>query len=79
LDKIAKEIEEGLKEVKNSNYQVILDRFQAIEHALNIAEKDDIVLIAGKGPETKQVYQDRIIYHNDEEVVSKILTGKGDK
>jgi UDP-N-acetylmuramoyl-L-alanyl-D-glutamate--2,6-diaminopimelate ligase len=79
LEKIAKEIEEGLKEVKNSNYRVILDRFQAIEYALNIAEKDDIVLIAGKGPETKQVYKDRIIYHNDEEVVSKILTGKGDK
>jgi len=79
LEKIAKEIEEGLKEVKNSNYRVILDRFQAIKHALNIAEKNDIVLIAGKGPETKQVYQDRIIYHNDEEVVSKILTGEGDR
>ena len=79
LEKIAREIEEGLKEVKNSNYQVILDRFQAIKHALNIAEKNDIVLIAGKGPETQQVYQDRIIYHNDEEAVSKILMEKGDK
>ncbi len=79
LEKIAREIEKGLKEVKNSNYQVILDRYQAIEHALNMAEKNDIVLIAGKGPETEQVYQDRVIYHNDEEVISKILTGKGDK
>lgn len=79
LEKISKEIEKGLKEVKNSSYRVILDRFQAIEHALHIAEKNDIVLIAGKGPENQQVYQDRIIYHNDEEVVCKILTKKGDK
>lgn len=79
LETISKEIEKGLKEVKNSSYRVILDRFLAIEHALNIAEKNDIVLIAGKGPENQQVYQDRIIYHNDEEVVCKILTKKGDK
>ncbi len=78
LEKIAREIEKGLKAVKNSNYQVILDRFQAIEHALNIAKKNDIVLIAGKGPEREQVYHNRIIYHNDEEVVSEILTGKGE-
>ncbi|HKK83824.1 MAG TPA: UDP-N-acetylmuramoyl-L-alanyl-D-glutamate--2,6-diaminopimelate ligase [Atribacterota bacterium] len=79
LETISKEIEKGLKEVKNSSYRVILDRFLAIEYALNIAEKNDIVLIAGKGPENQQVYQDRIIYHNDEEVVCKILTKKGDK
>ncbi len=79
LEIISGEIEKGLKEVKNSSYRVILDRFQAIKHALNIAEKNDIVLIAGKGPENQQVYQDRIIYHNDEEVVHQILTRKGNK
>ena len=33
------------------NYVVEVDRFKAIEMALGKAEKDDIVLIAGKGHE----------------------------
>jgi len=79
LEKISKEIETGLKDIPNSNYQIIPDRYQAIKYALNIAKKDDIVLIAGKGPETKQIYKDRIIYHNDEEVVRQIFAKKGDE
>ncbi len=75
--KISREIEKGLKEVNNCNYRVILDRVQAIEYALDIAEKDDIVLIAGKGPENKQVYHNRTIYHNDEEAVRQIIMKKG--
>ncbi|MFW6148444.1 MAG: UDP-N-acetylmuramoyl-L-alanyl-D-glutamate--2,6-diaminopimelate ligase [Atribacterota bacterium] len=75
--KISEEIEKGLQEVKNCNYRVILDRVQAIKYALDIAEVNDIVLIAGKGPENEQVYHDRTIYHNDEEVVHQIITKKG--
>ncbi len=77
LETIAGEIEKGFLEVKNSNYQIILDRFQAIKHALDVAEKNDIVLIAGKGPEDQQVYHDKTIYHNDEMVVRNILKNKG--
>lgn len=76
---IAREIEKGLQKAGHGHYHVILDRVQAIEYALGIARKDDIVLIAGKGPESKQVYQDRVIYHNDEKVVHHILTEKGSK
>lgn len=72
--KISVEIEKGIKEMKNCTYKIILDRVQAIKHALEIAEKDDIVLIAGKGPETQQVYHDRAVYHNDEEVVRQIIS-----
>ncbi|MBN2395687.1 MAG: UDP-N-acetylmuramoyl-L-alanyl-D-glutamate--2,6-diaminopimelate ligase, partial [Candidatus Atribacteria bacterium] len=70
---ISLEIENGIKEMKNCKYWIILDRVQAIQQALSIAKKEDIVLIAGKGPETEQVYQDHTIYHNDEEVVRKII------
>ena len=70
---ISKEIEKGFLEVKNTDYTVILDRVEAIKHALKIAKKGDIVLIAGKGPESEQVYHDQVIYHNDEEVVHQIL------
>lgn len=75
--KISREIETGLKEVNHCTYRVILDRVQAIKHAIEIAKKNDIVLIAGKGPENQQVYQNRIIYHNDEEVVRQIIMKKG--
>jgi len=43
-------------EIKNTAtiYEVIRDRKKAIHHAVQIAEKDDIILIAGKGHETYQ-------------------------
>ncbi|WP_164215375.1 UDP-N-acetylmuramoyl-L-alanyl-D-glutamate--2,6-diaminopimelate ligase [Virgibacillus sp. YIM 98842] len=43
-------------EIKSTekNYEVIVDRKKAIHHAVQIAEKDDIILIAGKGHETYQ-------------------------
>jgi len=74
---ISREIEKGLKQVENCNYRIIIDRVKAIKHAIEIAEKDDIVLIAGKGPEKQQVYHNQTIYHNDEEIVHKIVTEKG--
>jgi UDP-N-acetylmuramoyl-L-alanyl-D-glutamate--2,6-diaminopimelate ligase len=36
------------------NYVVIEDRRKAIQYALDIAEKDDIIILAGKGHETYQ-------------------------
>ena len=74
---ISREIEKGLKEVSNCNYKIIIDRVKAIKNAIDIAEKDDIVLIAGKGPEKQQVYHNQTIYHNDEEIVHKIIIEKG--
>ncbi len=71
--KIAQEIEAGVKKT-NKDYIIIADREKAIKHALKKAKEGDIVLIAGKGPENEQVYHNRIIHHNDEEVVKKILT-----
>ena len=72
---IAREIEKGVKKT-SKDYIIILDRVEAIKYALDIAQQDDIVLIAGKGPENEQVYQHKIIHHNDEEVVRTILGGK---
>ena len=73
---ISKEIERGFLEVENKHYRIILDRVEAIKFALKIARENDIVLIAGKGPEKEQVYHNHVIYHNDEEVVHQILTEK---
>lgn len=43
----------GLSEETN-NYEVIINRKQAINAAINMAKEDDVILIAGKGHETYQ-------------------------
>jgi len=55
------------------NYEVIENRIDAIHHAMDIAEKDDIIVLAGKGHET---YQEicGVKHHLDErEVVAAYL------
>jgi UDP-N-acetylmuramoyl-L-alanyl-D-glutamate--2,6-diaminopimelate ligase len=54
-------------------YEVIHDRYQAIQHAIDLARPGDLVMIAGKGHETTQTLKDRTIHFNDFEVADKIL------
>ncbi len=58
---------------KANNYKVILDRFQAIQEALSMARKGNIVVIAGKGHECSQLFANKTIPFNDSEAVRKIL------
>ena len=64
---IIRDILEGMKK---DNHTVICDRRSAIKHAMQIAEKDDIVILAGKGHETYQEI-DHIKHDFDERVVIK--------
>lgn len=66
-------INDILKGVCNDNYTVIENRKQAIEHALNIAEPGDIILLAGKGHETYQILNTGKIHFDEREVVSEFL------
>jgi UDP-N-acetylmuramoyl-L-alanyl-D-glutamate--2,6-diaminopimelate ligase len=50
-----------------SRYEVIVDRRQAIERAVDIAKPGDVVLIAGKGHETYQQFADHQIHFSDRE------------
>lgn len=52
------------------NYIIEPDRERAIQKALEYAEKEDIVLIAGKGHEKVQVYSHKTIPFDDREVVN---------
>ncbi len=57
------------------NYEVIENRVKAIHHAMDIAQKNDIIVLAGKGHET---YQEicGVKHHLDErEVVAEYLNG----
>ena len=69
---IIKDIVAGLSET-TKNYEVIENRIEAIHHAMDIAQKDDIIVLAGKGHET---YQEicGVKHHLDErEVVAAYL------
>ncbi len=59
------------------NYVVIENRIEAIHHAMDIAEKDDIIVLAGKGHETYQEIN-KVKHHLDErEVVADYLQERG--
>ena len=56
------------------NYDVVVDRKEAIFHALKIAEKGDIIVLAGKGHEDYQVLAGMEHIHFDErEIVAEGL------
>jgi UDP-N-acetylmuramoyl-L-alanyl-D-glutamate--2,6-diaminopimelate ligase len=48
-------------------------RAKAIEHAINLMQEDDILLIAGKGHEKDQIIKDKIYPFDDVEVASSAI------
>jgi UDP-N-acetylmuramoyl-L-alanyl-D-glutamate--2,6-diaminopimelate ligase len=52
---------------------VELDRRVAIRRALDEARPGDVVLIAGKGHETYQIFKDRTIGFDDRQIAREIL------
>ncbi|MCT4508541.1 MAG: UDP-N-acetylmuramoyl-L-alanyl-D-glutamate--2,6-diaminopimelate ligase [Tepidibacter sp.] len=62
-----------LKGVDALSYKVILDRKEAINHAIEKAKEGDVVIIAGKGHEDYQVIGKEKIHFDDKEVVKEIL------
>ncbi|MBE6149431.1 MAG: UDP-N-acetylmuramoyl-L-alanyl-D-glutamate--2,6-diaminopimelate ligase [Firmicutes bacterium] len=66
-----------LTKVKDyNNYEIILDRSEAIKKAIEMATKDDIVLIIGKGSENYQILKDKTIEFNDIEEAKKHINNK---
>lgn len=51
---IVHEIEEGMKRT-DGEYTLITDRREAIGYALDMAQKGDVIILAGKGQETYQI------------------------
>ncbi len=72
---IIEAIERGFAKEGARTYEVEPDRRKAIVRALATANKGDIVLIAGKGHESYQIFQDRTIPFSDVEVVEETLRG----
>ncbi|QGT99131.1 UDP-N-acetylmuramoyl-dipeptide--2,6-diaminopimelate ligase [Candidatus Syntrophocurvum alkaliphilum] len=72
---IIEDILPGLNEVANSRYAVIVDRKEAIRHAINLGKKGDIIIIAGKGHETYQEIKDKVIDFDDKKIAENFLKG----
>jgi len=70
---IISDITKGIRHRRN-NYVVERDRLKAIDMALKEAGSGDIVLVAGKGHETYQIFKDTILPFDDREVVRRILS-----
>jgi UDP-N-acetylmuramoyl-L-alanyl-D-glutamate--2,6-diaminopimelate ligase len=64
-------LEEIASGFTKENYEVIEDRREAIYRALEIASKDDIILIAGKGHEKMQYLETKSIPFDDVEVAKE--------
>jgi UDP-N-acetylmuramoyl-L-alanyl-D-glutamate--2,6-diaminopimelate ligase len=71
---IAEAVAEGVR-AAGSSPRVILDRRQAIGHALESADSSSLVLVAGKGHEDLQTIGDEQIPFFDQQVILELARG----
>lgn len=71
-EKIVNQIEEGIKKT-NGKYVCIVDRIEAMKHAVSIAKKNDIVVLAGKGHETYQIIGHEKFPFDEKEIIKEII------
>lgn len=61
---------------ERKNFEVVLNRAEAIGRALSLAAKGDTVLIAGKGHENYQIFKDSTISFDEKAIVRDFLYAK---
>ena len=72
-EQIIKDMEEGLSVSAKRKYIKIVDRREAIKTAISLANKEDIILIAGKGHEKYQEIKGVKNHFDDKEVVMEMF------
>ncbi len=72
---IIAQILEGAPQARN--LEPVVDRREAIAHALALARPGDVVVVAGKGHETFQEFGSRTLPFDDAQVVREILLAMG--
>ncbi|MEI8128613.1 MAG: UDP-N-acetylmuramoyl-L-alanyl-D-glutamate--2,6-diaminopimelate ligase [bacterium] len=65
----------GLKSINTQKVFVEPDRTKAIELLKTICDKNDVVVLAGKGHETYQILKDKTIHFDDREEAKKVFLG----
>ncbi|MDI6839751.1 MAG: UDP-N-acetylmuramoyl-L-alanyl-D-glutamate--2,6-diaminopimelate ligase [bacterium] len=68
---IARDIEKG---ITGGNYEIILDRREAIRKGIERASPEDLILLVGKGHEDYQIYGELKIPWDDRKVAMEILS-----
>lgn len=71
---ILDDVEVGMKKT-NCEYIKLVDRREAICHAVEYGQKGDLIIIAGKGHEDYQIFADKTIHFDDVEEVKKAFGG----
>jgi UDP-N-acetylmuramoyl-L-alanyl-D-glutamate--2,6-diaminopimelate ligase len=71
---ILKDIAAGMK--GHARTFAVVDREEAIAAAIQQARDGDVILIAGKGHETEQVFADRTVEFDDVKIASKHLKNR---
>jgi len=66
-------VHHGESKVSGKNFFKVLDRKKAIDKAINMAYKDDIVIIAGKGAEECMVVGHEKIPWSDKKIAKEVL------
>ncbi|MGR6982055.1 UDP-N-acetylmuramoyl-L-alanyl-D-glutamate--2,6-diaminopimelate ligase [Testudinibacter sp. P27/CKL/0425] len=68
---ILQDIQAGLKQPQNAS--IIHGRELALQYAIQQAQADDVVLIAGKGHEDYQIIGDIKLHFSDQEIVQQLM------
>jgi len=71
---IAEAVADGVR-AAGSEPVVVIDRKAAIAHALEVADEQALVVVAGKGHETTQTIGGAVIPFSDQEVIRKLAGG----
>ena len=71
---IIEQIEKGMKKTKGK-YIVIIDRKEAIRYAITMANKRDIIVLAGKGHEPYQEINGKKYPFDERVIVKEIIEG----
>ena len=69
---IVADIEKGIIET-GKPYICIVNRREAIEYAIENAQPGDVIILAGKGHETTQIFKDKTVHFDEREVVREAL------
>jgi len=70
--RIIEDILQGMKDTKTP-YAVIENRREAITYAMNNAQKDDVIVLAGKGHETYQIVGETKYHMDEREIIAENL------
>lgn len=83
-ERICADVAEGVRRARDeggkvAEAEIIVDRTQAIKRAINLARSGDVVILAGKGHETYQIFRDRTIHFDDREKAREALLERKDR